>query len=404
MSLVSIAGESDEEFARRLQAQEMGLAPELAGRIRNIDAETPLMQENGGRGGITIRTGADGNPTVINARLNEIATARITVIALVVVNIPQVIAAIIVLSIYWNDDSVCSVDSRNKWDWWAALSALRMFVYTSIVLFMHVFRHWLEQSQNNNVLVQVSHFRNLVDAIGLIWFLVGNVWVFGEDNNCSNPQASPTYNLCMAMLIINYIQICLPCIIALCMIPVFCFCMPCLIRVLARLQNQNAPKGATDAIINLMPITIITEELVRDDKTCPVCLNDMVVGEEARLLTCRHLFHKQCVDEWLRVNASCPTCRMSIINVPASDDTEGGGSMGDSNIAVSGGGSGTNEIQHVGENADEGFGSSGIMLHRPTHGLFSRNTGGERYMSVSDGNGTSTAGRSSGRGERASFS
>lgn len=22
----------------------------------------------------------------------------------------------------------------------------------------------------------------------------------------------------------------------------------------------------------------------------------------------------QCVDEWLRVNASCPTCRMSILN------------------------------------------------------------------------------------------
>jgi len=26
-------------------------------------------------------------------------------------------------------------------------------------------------------------------------------------------------------------------------------------------------------------------------------------------LTCKHLFHRACVDEWLHVNASCPTCR-----------------------------------------------------------------------------------------------
>jgi len=51
-------------------------------------------------------------------------------------------------------------------------------------------------------------------------------------------------------------------------------------------------QGATDAIINSMPITIITEEMISEEKTCPVCLSDMNVGEEARLLACRHLFHK----------------------------------------------------------------------------------------------------------------
>ena len=76
------------------------------------------------------------------------------------------------------------------------------------------------------------------------------------------------------------------------MIPVFCFCMPCLIRILARLQNQNAPKGATDTLINTLPLVTISEPLIDDERTCPVCLNEMVVGDQARTLPCRHLFHK----------------------------------------------------------------------------------------------------------------
>jgi hypothetical protein len=40
----------------------------------------------------------------------------------------------------------------------------------------------------------------------------------------------------------------------------------------------------------------------------------MIIGDEARVMECKHTFHKQCLDEWLRVNASCPTCRKSIYN------------------------------------------------------------------------------------------
>ena len=56
--------------------------------------------------------------------------------------------------------------------------------------------------------------------------------------------------LCVAMLVINYVQICLPCIVAILLIPIFCFCMPCLIRLLAHLQNNRA------AVVSMcLPIT-----------------------------------------------------------------------------------------------------------------------------------------------------
>jgi hypothetical protein len=76
--------------------------------------------------------------------------------------------------------------------------------------------------------------------------------------------------------------------------------------------DPRVSKGATEAAIELLPIITIQEDTEGIDGSCPICLSDMVVGEEVRVLTCRHTFHRACLDEWLRVNASCPTCRTSI--------------------------------------------------------------------------------------------
>lgn len=286
-------------------------------RDDRADSNTPLIDSIGTTNNLLHRGGTGTNPTVINTRLNELATSRATIIALLVVNTPQIVATIIILSYHWNDTDVCTQEVRNKWNWWSLISAFRMLVYTVVVVVMHFCRPWIE---TNGHMLQATNVRNIVDAAGLVWFLVGNVWLFGDSGvSCSNPNTSAVYNLCLTMLIVNYVQICLPCIIALCMIPVFCFCMPCLIRILARLQTQNAPKGATDTLINTLPLVPITERLLEEERTCPVCLNEMSIGDEARSLPCRHLFHKNCVDEWLRVNASCPTCRCSIISNATSE-------------------------------------------------------------------------------------
>jgi hypothetical protein len=109
-------------------------------------------------------------------------------------------------------------------------TCVRMFVMQS---------YWDERPHRQ---ARLNSIRNAVDASGLIWFVVGNIWVFGDDlAHCTHPQSSPIYEMCVAMLVINYIQICLPCIVAILLIPVFCFCMPCLIRILARMQTARAP-------------------------------------------------------------------------------------------------------------------------------------------------------------------
>jgi hypothetical protein len=70
---------------------------------------------------------------------------------------------------------------------------------------------------------------------------------------CPHPNRSPLYTLCVAMVFINYAQLCLPCVIVILMLPVLCFCLPCLIRILARIQDPMRGKGATPAVINKLP-------------------------------------------------------------------------------------------------------------------------------------------------------
>ncbi|RCV21849.1 hypothetical protein SEVIR_4G139700v4 [Setaria viridis] len=46
---------------------------------------------------------------------------------------------------------------------------------------------------------------------------------------------------------------------------------------------------------------------------CAVCLEDVRAGEVVRQLpACRHLFHVDCVDAWLRAHRTCPLCRCDL--------------------------------------------------------------------------------------------
>ncbi|KAI5176036.1 hypothetical protein PAEPH01_2226 [Pancytospora epiphaga] len=49
-----------------------------------------------------------------------------------------------------------------------------------------------------------------------------------------------------------------------------------------------------------------------DLPNCPVCLDEFVEEQEIRILSCRHGFHKECIDAWLIHTLKCPICRKSV--------------------------------------------------------------------------------------------
>ncbi|KAB5564604.1 hypothetical protein DKX38_004658 [Salix brachista] len=49
-----------------------------------------------------------------------------------------------------------------------------------------------------------------------------------------------------------------------------------------------------------------------NDNTCPICLSEYQPKDTLRTIPdCSHYFHANCVDEWLKMNATCPLCRNS---------------------------------------------------------------------------------------------
>lgn len=47
-------------------------------------------------------------------------------------------------------------------------------------------------------------------------------------------------------------------------------------------------------------------------QVCCICLAKYANNDELRELPCSHLFHKECVDKWLKINALCPLCKNEV--------------------------------------------------------------------------------------------
>jgi len=64
------------------------------------------------------------------------------------------------------------------------------------------------------------------------------------------------------------------------------------------------------------------EEEEEEADKCTICLSEFEAEEDVRRLPCMHLFHVECVDQWLGQNKRCPICRVDIEAHLTKDYTE----------------------------------------------------------------------------------
>lgn len=87
-----------------------------------------------------------------------------------------------------------------------------------------------------------------------------------------------------------------------------------------RLASSNLKKE----MLSQIPVVVFNSELhIIPATDCPICLGEFIEGEDVRIFPrCNHGFHVKCIDRWLVLHSSCPTCRQPLIEHSTNANTE----------------------------------------------------------------------------------
>ncbi|KAJ1899688.1 hypothetical protein LPJ66_001946 [Kickxella alabastrina] len=83
-------------------------------------------------------------------------------------------------------------------------------------------------------------------------------------------------------------------------------------RIMEQNQGVNAPPPATEAQMAKLVCRVILEDEVARHVECGICMEEYKAEEQVMGLPCKHFYHKECIDHWLRMNGTCPICRKGI--------------------------------------------------------------------------------------------
>ncbi|XP_076933247.1 E3 ubiquitin-protein ligase At1g63170-like [Bidens hawaiensis] len=195
----------------------------------------------------------------------------------------------------------------------------------------------LNVGSNARLTMLVDHFKMALDCFSAVWFVVGNVWIFGGHSSAA--EAPNLYRLCIVFLTFSCIGYAMPFILC----GMICCCLPCIISILGVHEDMNQMRGASEDSINALPThkfklkkngnyemtkdnndSVVDEggilapgtekerAISGEDAVCCICLAKYADNDLLRELPCNHFFHIECVDKWLKINASCPLCKFEI--------------------------------------------------------------------------------------------
>lgn len=79
--------------------------------------------------------------------------------------------------------------------------------------------------------------------------------------------------------------------------------------------NRYGTPPASKSAVEALPNINISDQLLAldsSDSQCAVCKDTFQVGEEAKQMPCKHLYHSDCILPWLEMHNSCPVCRYEL--------------------------------------------------------------------------------------------
>ncbi|CAE7481982.1 RNF165 [Symbiodinium sp. CCMP2456] len=92
--------------------------------------------------------------------------------------------------------------------------------------------------------------------------------------------------------------------------------LPIIPNFLASTFSTSAESSASASVVAattrlLAEVPVFNSEK-KCEEPCVVCRDEITVGQECRRLPCMHVFHKECIDRWIAVKATCPLCNLKL--------------------------------------------------------------------------------------------
>jgi len=73
------------------------------------------------------------------------------------------------------------------------------------------------------------------------------------------------------------------------------------------LSSSGLEESLVTTTIEKKDILFKKDEYNMDE--CSICLEHFIEDEPIIQLKCNHIFHAQCIDDWLQIQENCPLCR-----------------------------------------------------------------------------------------------
>jgi hypothetical protein len=237
----------------------------------------------------------------------------------VIYNLPQVIAICVALIAFWDDGKMCRYDIPT---WLIVNCILRAwFVLFSFSKYRRIISEGMAPIMFEAT--GLARFHRLIHFFNSIWFIIGCAWIFREAG-CNSTTNNPVFATALACLILMWVNLLLPCIILLVLIPLVCCCAPCIMRCLVLFMSDDIrARDPSRAKIDQLPITQYRRPsqppqgaAAPATESCSICIVDFQDGEDIKVLPCagRHKYHVECIDNWLKINPVCCLCRTPVFD------------------------------------------------------------------------------------------
>ncbi|OEL31873.1 E3 ubiquitin-protein ligase [Dichanthelium oligosanthes] len=205
-------------------------------------------------------------------------------------------------------------------------------------------------SRNNLPMASPMFYSVAQYCMFAVWIVGGNVWLVV--GNMLHLLFVTIFRICIVFLVFGFITYTFPFILCT-MHLILCImqyrCLPYIISILGVHEDLDLNRGATMDTINALVAYKFKSKRVHDgdvgedcggvlaagtekertisaeDAICCICLSKFSNNEDLRELPCMHVFHMECIDKWLQINALCPLCKSEIGGSKSVPETDPGG-------------------------------------------------------------------------------